>query len=147
MKTRDTLLLATRLFLGALFLYASVDKIVHPAAFSETVMNYRMLPEPVVNVFALWLPVAEFVAGLLLIAGIWSKAMSGIVFAMLCMFLVAIAQSVARGIDTHCGCFTQGGEGTPISHLTVLRDLAFLAVSGLSLWIETDRPTWRLFRA
>ena len=27
-----------------------------------------------------------------------------------------------------------------------VRDLAFLAVSGLSLWIETDRPTWKLFR-
>ena len=147
MKTRDSLLLATRLFLGILFLYASVDKILNPGPFSDTVMNYHLLPEPVVNLFALWLPVAEFVVGLLLIAGVWSKAASGIVFAMLCMFLVAIIQGVARGIDTHCGCFTQGGKGTPISNLTILRDVAFLAVAGLSLKIETERPTWRLFRS
>ncbi len=146
MKTRDSLLLATRLFLGILFVYASIDKIMNPGPFSETVLNYHLLPEATVNLFALWLPVTEFVVGLLLLAGIWSKAASGIVFAMLCMFLIAIVQGVVRGIDTHCGCFTQGGKGTPISYLTILRDIAFLAVSGLSLRIETDRPTWKLFR-
>ncbi len=147
MKTRDSLLLATRLVLGILFLYASVDKILNPAPFSDTVFNYHLLPEFSVNLFALWLPVTEFVVGLFLIAGIWSKAASGLVFAMLCMFLIAIIQGVARGIDTHCGCFTQGGKGSPISSLTILRDFAFLAVSGLSLWIETERPTWKLFRS
>lgn len=146
MKTRDCLLLATRLFLGILFLYASVDKILNPFPFSDTVFNYHILPEFSVNLFALWLPVAEFVVGLFLIAGIWSKAASGLVFAMLCMFLIAIIQGVARGIDTHCGCFTQGGEGSPISSFTILRDVTFLAISGLSLWIETERPTWKLFR-
>jgi uncharacterized membrane protein YphA (DoxX/SURF4 family) len=146
MKVRDSLLLATRLALGILFLVASVDKILNPAPFSDTVLNYQMLPEFVVNLFAIWLPVTEFVVGVLLIAGIWSKACSGLVFAMLCMFLIAIIQGVVRGIDTHCGCFTQGGKGSPISSLTILRDVAFLAVSGLSLWIETERPTWRLFR-
>lgn len=146
MKTRDGLLLATRLFLGILFLYASFDKILNPGPFSDTVLNYHLLPEFSVNLFALWLPVTEFVVGLLLIAGIWSKAASGLIFAMLCMFLVAIVQGVARGIDTHCGCFTQGGKGSPISAFTILRDVLFLGVSGLSLWIERERPTWRLFR-
>jgi len=147
MKVRDSLLLTTRLALGILFLVASVDKILNPAPFSDTVLNYQMLPEFVVNLFAIWLPVTEFVVGVLLIAGVWSKACSALVFAMLCMFLIAIIQGVVRGIDTHCGCFTQGGKGSPISMLTILRDVAFLAVSGLSLWIETERPTWRLFRA
>jgi len=146
MKTRDALLLATRLALGILFLYASVDKILNPAPFSDTVLNYHLLPEFVVNLFAIWLPVTEFVVGSLLVLGVWSKASSGLVFAMLVMFLIAIVQGVARGIDTHCGCFTQGGKGSPISALTILRDVGFLAVSGLSLWIETERPTWKLFR-
>lgn len=146
MKLRDTLLLATRLFLGILFLYASLDKIANPAPFSDTVLNYHLLPEVTVNFFALWLPVTEFVVGVLLILGIWSRAASTLVFAMLCMFLIAIIQGVARGIDTHCGCFTQGGKGSPITVWTILRDVAFLTVSGLSVWIERERPTWRLFR-
>jgi len=109
-------------------------------------LNYHVLPEPVVNVFALWLPVVELVAGFLLILGIWSQAASGLVLGMLAMFLVAIIQGVARGIDTHCGCFTQGGKGSPISVWTVLRDCCFLAVSVVNFRIETDRPFWRLFR-
>lgn len=146
MKIRDTLILTTRLFLGILFLYASVDKILNPAPFSDTVLNYHILPEFSVNLFSIWLPVTEFVVGAMLILGVWSKAASGLIFAMLCMFLVAIIQGVARGIDTHCGCFTQGGKGSPISQWTILRDVGFLAVAGLGLWIETERPTWKLFR-
>ncbi len=146
MKLRDTLLLITRLSLGILFLYASVDKILNPSPFSDTVLNYHLLPEFSVNLFSIWLPVTEFVVGVFLILGVWSKAASGLIFAMLCMFLIAIIQGVARGIDTHCGCFTQGGKGSPISHWTILRDVGFLAISALSLWIETERPTWKLFR-
>lgn len=146
MKVRDCFLLATRLFLGILFIYAALDKIRNPGPFSDLVMNYHLLPEQVVNVFALWLPVVELVAGVLLILGIWSQAASGLVTAMLAMFLVAIIQGVARGIDTHCGCFTQGGKGSPISVWTVLRDCGFLAVSVVNFRIEAERPFWRLFR-
>ena len=146
MKVRDTLLLVTRLFLGILFIYAALDKIRNPGPFSDLVMNYHLLPEQLVNVFALWLPVAELVVGVLLILGIWSQAASGLVMAMLAMFLVAIIQGVARGIDTHCGCFTQGGKGSPISVWTILRDVCFLAVSVLNFRLELNRPTWRLFR-
>lgn len=146
MKVRDGFLLVTRLFLGILFIYAALDKIRNPGPFSDLVLNYHILPDPVVNVFALWLPVVELVAGVLLILGIWSQAASGLVMAMLAMFIVAIVQGVARGIDTHCGCFTQGGKGSPISVWTILRDFCFLAVSVINFRIETDRPFWRLFR-
>jgi len=146
MKIRNCLLLATRLFLGILFVYASLDKIRNPAPFSDTVLNYHLLPDFLVNLFSLWLPVAEFVAGALLILGIWSQAASGLILAMMAMFLVAIIQGVARGIDTHCGCFTQGGKGGPISAWTILRDVAFLAVSALGFWLERPVATWNLFR-
>ena len=146
MKCRNCFLLATRLFLGILFVYASLDKIRNPAPFSDTVMNYHVLPEILVNLFSLWLPVAEFVAGALLLLGVWSQAASGLILAMMAMFLVAIIQGVARGIDTHCGCFTQGGKGDPISFWTILRDVSFLAISGLGFWLERPVATWNLFR-
>jgi uncharacterized membrane protein YphA (DoxX/SURF4 family) len=146
MKIRDLVLLVTRLFLGILFVYAALDKIRNPGPFSDLVVNYHLLPEPMVNVFALWLPFAELLAGALLLLGIWSRAASGLITAMMVMFLVAIVQGVARGIDTHCGCFTQGGQGSPISVWTILRDCSFLAVCVLNFRMEADRPTWKLFR-
>lgn len=146
MKLRNVVLLATRLFLGVLFVYASIDKIRNPGPFSDTVLNYHILPEFLVNLFSLWLPVAEFVAGALLLLGIWSQAVSGLVLAMMAMFLAAIVQGVARGIDTHCGCFTQGGEGDPISAWTILRDVSFLAIAALGFWLERPVTTWKLIR-
>jgi uncharacterized membrane protein YphA (DoxX/SURF4 family) len=146
MKIRDCLLLATRLFLGILFVYASIDKIRNPGPFSDTVLNYHVLPYIVVNLFSLWLPFVEFVVGAFLLLGVWSKAASGLILAMMVMFLVAIVQGVARGIDTHCGCFTQGGQGEPISVWTILRDTSFLAVAAVGFWLERPRFTWRLFR-
>jgi uncharacterized membrane protein YphA (DoxX/SURF4 family) len=147
MKVRNCLLLATRLFLGILFVYASLDKIRFPGPFSDTVLNYHVLPYVVVNLFGLWLPFVEFVAGAFLLLGIWSKAASGLILAMMVVFLVAIVQGVARGIDTHCGCFTQGGKGDPISVWTILRDTSFLAVAAVGFRLERPVPTWGLFRA
>ena len=144
MKLRNLVLLATRLFLGLLFVYASIDKIRNPGPFSDTVLNYHILPEFLVNLFSLWLPVAEFVAGALLLLGVWSQAVSGLILAMMAMFLIAIIQGVARGIDTHCGCFTQGGKGDPISVWTILRDTSFLAVAVLGFRLERPIMTWRL---
>lgn len=47
---------AARLFMGGVFLYASFDKILHPAAFAEAVYNYQILPDAAVNLAALTLP-------------------------------------------------------------------------------------------
>jgi uncharacterized membrane protein YphA (DoxX/SURF4 family) len=145
-KVRDALLVATRLFLGILFVYASWDKILNPGPFSDTVLNYHVLPERLVNLFALWLPVTELLVGTLLILGVWSEAASTLVLAMLAMFLIAIVQGVARGLDTHCGCFTQGGKGSPISAWTVARDVGFLAVGVANLRLEREVRSWKLFR-
>lgn len=147
MTARPPIILALRLFCGGLFLFAAWDKILHPAAFSDTVLNYHLLPRELVNVFSLWLPWLELVVGLLLIAGIWARACATLMTAMMLMFLIAIAQAVFRGIDIHCGCFTQGGEAnSPVSVWTILRDLSFLAATGAAVWFENDVPTWNLFR-
>ncbi len=143
---RSSLTLALRLFLGGLFLYAAWDKILHPAAFSETVMNYKLLPRQLVHLFALWLPWLELVVAILILMGVWARASAVLMSAMMGMFLVAILQAVLRGIDTHCGCFTQGGQATdPVSFLTILRDVFFLSATLASAWIERDIPTWKLF--
>lgn len=145
---KPLVLLVLRLFCGGLFLFAAWDKILHPVAFSDTVLNYHLLPRELVNLFSLWLPWLELLVGLLLIAGIWARASAVLMTAMMLMFLVAIAQAVFRGIDIHCGCFTQGGEAkSPVSVWTILRDLSFLAATAATVWLETDVPTWNLFRA
>lgn len=143
-KTR--LLFLARFFLGLLFVGASLDKMINAAPFSDTVLNYHIIPAPLVNLFALWLPVLELTCGILLLLGLWTRPASWLVAGMLVMFLVAVVQGVARGIDTHCGCFTQEGKGTAISAVTILRDVVFLTISAVAVFLDRNLPTWKLWR-
>lgn len=65
------IMLAARLILGGVFVFASVDKILHPAAFADAVYNYQILPDSLINVAAIILPWLELVLGSLLIIGVW----------------------------------------------------------------------------
>jgi uncharacterized membrane protein YphA (DoxX/SURF4 family) len=60
-----------RLFLGAIFVYASFDKILRPAAFAEIIYNYQILPDPLINIASIFLPWLELLLGLLLIFAFW----------------------------------------------------------------------------
>lgn len=67
------LALCARIFLGAVFIYASIDKIIHPEAFAKAIFNYQILPEALINLTAILLPWLELVMGVLLVLGIWQQ--------------------------------------------------------------------------
>lgn len=99
------LLLAVRVVLGFLFLFASIEKIAQPEEFAQAITNYHLLPTVTVNAFAIILPWVELIAGLLLISGLLVRGSSFLLTLLLSMFAVAIFISVARGLDISCGCF------------------------------------------
>jgi len=148
MTTRldDLRLVCLRLFTGAIFLYAPLDKIVHPAGFADSVWNYHLLPQGVVNMWALWLPWIELSASLLILSGIWSIEAVILVNILYVAFLVAIGQGLARGIDFECGCFSHGGHGEAASIRTILRDLGFFAMALWLLWKERRESTLSILR-
>ena len=139
-------LLLLRVFTGGIFVYAPIDKILHSGGFADSVWNYHLLPQVLVNLWALWLPWVELFAGALVLLGIWSLEAATVLNVLYVMFLIAIGQGVARGINFECGCFTQGGHGTAASVNTILRDLWFLAMSLWLLWAEKRQTTWNLIR-
>lgn len=111
---RKILFLAARIILGGIFVYASIDKILHPAAFAEAVYNYQILPDSLVNLTAVFLPWLELILGGCLIAGVWLPGAALIANVLLITFAGALAFNLARGLDIHCGCFTTdaGAEGS-----------------------------------
>lgn len=121
--------LTLRLLLGAVFLFASYDKILHPAAFAQAVYNYQILPDAAVNLAALILPWLELMLGLCLIAGVWLPGTMIVSTGLLAVFIGTLVFNQMRGLDIYCGCFsTEATEG--IAGLgTVARDVGFLAVS------------------
>ena len=122
--------------LGAVFIYASLDKIAHPLDFARIVYRYQLagpsaaLGVVPANVLAVVLPWVEIATGLLLITGLWRREAALVAGAMLVMFLVAVGYVLWQGIDVgHCGCFTVGGRG-PIRGLDVDRGRSRTAGGG-----------------
>ena len=121
---------AARIILGAIFLYASFDKILHPQTFAEAIYNYQILPDSMINLTALVLPWLEALLGACLLAGVWMPGASVISTGLLGVFIGALIFNEVRGIDIHCGCFSTESTGEPTGMLwTALRDMLFLAVS------------------
>lgn len=123
-----------RLILGGLFILAGTIKIMDPAAFAMDIHNYRFLPRAMIHPVAILLPWIELGAGTLLVLGVWRRA-AALVIAVLCaVFLVAISQALARGLDVHCGCFGTLAAGR-IGWRNLALDLVLLATA---VWL-----TWR----
>ena len=127
-----TLLFLARLFLGFVFLYAGIEKINDPESFVRAINNYRLLPYPFINFFAIVLPWIELVSGLLLIFGIAVKENTFIVTALLGVFVVVIIIGLFRGLDINCGCFVTAG-GSKIGIQKVIENLVLILL-GLQLF-------------
>ena len=119
-----------RWLMAALFIYASIDKILHPAGFAESIYHYQVLPNIFIPPAALILPLVELLVGLLLITGFWLPGAIGLLNLMLLTFFSALLFNTIRGLNVDCGCFVSGGG--LVSRTTMLlylmRDGFFLLV-------------------
>tara|TARA_Y100001970_G_scaffold291148_1_gene427245 strand:+ start:1683 stop:2192 length:510 start_codon:yes stop_codon:yes gene_type:complete len=143
--------IASRFILGAIFIYASLDKIIDPATFSDNIDNYHITPIVLNNLAALIIPWIELLIGIPLIVGSFShiyflftgvffanfekyvKASSLIAICLLIFFIFIISQAYLRGIDVHCGCF-KGSTSLGASDLRsnmlkrIVEDIVFLGL-------------------
>jgi len=158
MMKRVNLLL--RLILGGVFLLSGVVKIwnvqiktareersvgitVHvskspdPSKFAEDVLNYRVPPRSFNHLVAITLPWIELLAGALLVLGIWARPSALVIGLMLVVFLLAIGQAVARGLNIECGCFGTV-EGRKVGLVALAEDTVMLATAAWLFWSERD---------
>ena len=123
--------LACRLLLGALFIWAGVEKISTPAAFREIVNAYGMLPISLVNPFAVVVPWIEVIAGLCLVLGFQARSSALLLSGLLVVFGIAIGVNLYRGVELDCGCFGPGGQSDSLG-VALIRDIVLLLL-GLQL--------------
>ena len=119
-------LIAVRIALGALFIWAALTKLPDMAGFAQDVANYRVVPAALVAFVASAVVGIELLAGIALVAGVMERAAAAVIGALLIAFTVFLSQALLRGIDLRCGCF--GGD-EPASWWTVARDLVMLAAA------------------
>lgn len=134
-----TLRALLRIVLGLVFVVASLDKTLNPAAFASIVFNYSILPDHLVNVAALLLPWLELLVGLCLIFDMMTLGASGIAFGLMCVFIAALGINALRGIDVACGCFSTDVSGGGSGLWTLGRDAGLLLLAFTVFRCETIR--------
>lgn len=133
--------------LGAVLLLGAAEKLREPLLFQDAVDNYRLLPAPLVLPLARALPLAEGLAGAMLLP-LATRAWGALAaLALLLLVSGAIAINLLRGrtrIDCGCG----GLRHTPLGPGLLLRNavLAGLAVLALAP-IAARASTWLDFAA
>ncbi len=120
---------AGRILLGGVFLWASWDKILDPAAFAQAIANYQIVPSTIGNPVALVLPWVELVSGACLILNRWTRGSALVAAVLMVVFMSALGYNIYRGIDVNCGCFTLDEAAPGNMWLYLVRDSVFLAMA------------------
>jgi len=118
-------LVSIRIVLGFVFIFAAISKVAEPEAFAKAIYNYKLLPLFLINILAITLPWIELSAGLLLVFGVSVKENSAILSGMLLVFIIAIAISLARGLNIDCGCFGTV-DGSKVGLMKILENIGLL---------------------
>lgn len=124
--SRPRILLLSRIILGVIFVYASIDKILNPLAFARIIHHYRLAPPDLINIIAIVMPWIEFCAGILLIIGIKIRSSALIIDLMLIFFGVVLTITAIKGINVACGCFTTSATVKSNLVIRIAEDVAML---------------------
>jgi len=121
------ILIALRLVLAAVFLYAAYTKLSQPwLIFAMSIDAYQLLPEWAAMFLGRTLPWFELLLGVALLAGIGLRYASAVATVLLGVFFAIMVRAYAMGMKIDCGCF---GLGEQISARTLARDGLLLVLS------------------
>lgn len=116
-----------RIALAALFVYGGALKLLDPHAFARTISAYDLVPELLLPVVAIGLPIVELLAGLALIFDM--RGSLATIAGLFALFLAVLGYGVLQNIDVDCGCFgaedLQKQEGLRVAFY---RDLAIAGI-------------------
>jgi putative oxidoreductase len=112
-QRRDYAVLGVSLALGAIFIYAGIDKIRDPLQFADSIAGFRILPAGFINLLALSLPPFEAGSALLLLWRPTRRIGALAVAVMSVVFFTALLSALLRGLTLDCGCFGIGAPSRP----------------------------------
>ena len=138
-KILSTIAIITRLFLGFLFLYSALDKILYPAKFAEVIYNYRLLPVELLNICAMIVPWIEITIGITLLLGVWVTASALLLSGLTIVFIGLLLSAIVRGLNIECGCFSLDAEGSLVSWKRIFEDILILIGGIFLIWYQIKK--------
>ncbi len=129
-------LLALRVFLGGVLLFAAAVKLRDPQQFAFAINAYQLIPpeaKHLVSIGAFVVPWLELLVGLMLVLGLWCRSAALAASCLMGLFVYAVWSVIARDLNVTCGCFGKlkgpfGCEG-PIGACKLAENATLLAAS------------------
>lgn len=124
--------LIARLLLAGVFVYSGLMKALAPAEeFGFAIEGYKVLNAQLSLYAAYLTPWVELWAGLLLAAGVFTRASALFIGAMLAFFELLLGQAWLRHLPvTSCGCFGSSGSNSLMHEF--LQNIALLALAWIA---------------
>ena len=117
-----------RFFLGSVFIYAGLSKLLDPKAFARVLSQYDLIPESLLAPVAIGLPALEFLAGLGLIFAI--RGSLSIIFGLLITFVIVLWYGILHNLNIDCGCFSpEEIKGYTSLRHALYRDIVMIAAA------------------
>lgn len=150
LTTREWIAYALRVLLGVVFIAASFDKLGDSFALARIIYSYKILPCEWSNFPAIVLPMAEFLCGVFIIVGVFTRGSAVMLFGMNFVFIPAIIyrsflvmaeqQIGFFEVNFDCGC----GLGDFHAWILLIRDVLFAGAAILILWLGRTIETFPL---
>jgi uncharacterized membrane protein YphA (DoxX/SURF4 family) len=126
------LILLIRIFLGGIFVLASIDKITDTQAFTNSILQYKVVGPMLATWIATILPSLELLCGLCLIIGLYPRGCTVLTTGMLVVFTLLVISALVRGLDISCGCFSQDPLVSKIGFQKIAENCGLIV---LSVWL------------
>lgn len=121
------LLIAGRLVLGGIFIYAGYAKLREPwLQFAASLDGFKLFPTNMLEPIAKTMPWCELALGIALVSGIALRWFALLTSLVLVVFEGVLIRSYAMGLQVDCGCF---GAGEALGPKTLVRDGLFLVLA------------------
>jgi uncharacterized membrane protein YphA (DoxX/SURF4 family) len=131
--SRSGVITLLRIFLGIVFIVASVEKVLDPDAFATSICGYRVVSTGPALPIATVLPWLELLSGLGLLLNVLVRGSSLLALIMLSVFTLLVLSALWRGLDISCGCFSQDPTAELIGWRKVGENLLLTFISGIVL--------------
>ena len=127
-----------RLGLACIFIYAGFIKLLDPRAFAHAIAQYDLIPETLLPLVAVGLPVLELLAGVGLSFEV--RGSLTLMALLLLIFLVILGYAIWQNLDIDCGCFTLDDLDAQDGVITAFRrDLIMIGATLFLYWRRWSR--------
>lgn len=136
---RRVIVLALRLGLAGIFLYAGALHAWDAPKFVQAIQAYDLLPPDATMLLGVYLPWVEIFAALGLISRRLYLGSLAALGGLLVIFLAGLISAWTRGLDISCGCFRAAESIKTHFPQLVARDVAMLAAVAALFVLERAR--------